>query len=102
MSALWPIIRLTKCSNIPHIEWHCLCEDTAAIDIGSLDPDSNTLISLFHPRTQQWSDHFQLDGVHIIGLTAEGRTTVTFLQLNTVERLIERAAWIRVGRYPPG
>jgi HNH endonuclease len=79
-----------------------VCNRRKGSDIGSLDLDSGTLISLFNPRTQPWSDHFQLDGMHIIGLTAAGRTTVTFLQLNAVERLAERAAWIRAGRYPPG
>jgi hypothetical protein len=79
-----------------------VCNRRKGSDIGSLDPDSGTLIPLFNPRTQQWSDHFQLDGMHIIGLTAAGRTTVTFLQLNAVERLVERAAWIRAGRYPLG
>ena len=79
-----------------------VCNRRKGSDIGSLDPDSGTLIPLFNPRTQQWSDHFQFDGMHIIGLTAAGRTTVTFLQLNAVERLVERAAWIRAGRYPPG
>lgn len=79
-----------------------LCNRRKGSDIGSLDPDSGILIPLFNPRTQQWSDHFQLDGAHILGLTPEGRSTVTFLQLNAVERLIERAAWIRAGRYPPG
>jgi hypothetical protein len=78
-----------------------VCNRRKGSDIGSLDPVSGTLVSLFHPRTQEWSEHFQLDGVHIIGLTAEGRTTVAFLQLNSVERLMERAAWIQSGRYPP-
>ena len=46
-------------------------------------------------------DDFAFDGAHIIGLTAEGRTTVSFLQLNAVERIIERAEFIRAGIYPP-
>lgn len=79
-----------------------VCNRRKGSDIGSLDPDSGTLIPLFNPRTQQWSDHFQLDGMHITGLTTEGRTTVTFLQLNAVERLAERAEWIRAGRCPLG
>ncbi len=78
------------------------CNRRKGSDIGSLDPDTGILIPLFHPRMPQWSDHFQLDGVHILGLTVEGRTTVTFLQLNAVDRLVERAEWIRAGRYPPG
>lgn len=45
-----------------------VCNRRKGSDIGSLDPDSGTLIPLFNPRTQPWSDHFQLDGVHIKGI----------------------------------
>jgi hypothetical protein len=78
-----------------------MCNQRKGSDIGSLDPVSGVLVPLFNPRTQEWSDHFQLDGVNIIGLTAEGRTPVAFLQLNAVERLMERAAWLWSGQYPP-
>ena len=37
-----------------------VCNRRKGSDIGSLDPDSGTLIPLFNPRTQQWSDHFQI------------------------------------------
>lgn len=78
-----------------------VCNRRKGSDIGSVDPTTDNLVPLFNPRTQQWSDHFTLDGVHIVGLTAVGRTTVAFLQLNAFERLMERAALIRTGRYPP-
>jgi hypothetical protein len=35
-------------------------------------------------------------------VTIEGRTTVAFLRLNAAERLMERTAFLRAGRYPPG
>jgi len=37
----------------------------------------------------------------ILGMTIAGRTTVVFLRLNAVERLMERIAFLRAGRYPP-
>jgi hypothetical protein len=40
--------------------------------------------------------------LRIVGLTAEGRTTVEFLQLNCFERLVERAELLRAGRFSPG
>lgn len=78
-----------------------LCNRRKGSDIGSIDPLTGDLTALFNPRTQHWSEHFQLDGASIIGLTAEGRTTVVFLQLNAVECLIERSAFIQAGLYPP-
>lgn len=78
-----------------------VCNRRKGSDIGSVDPETGDLLPLFNPRTQQWSDNFMLDGAHIVGLTNVGRTTVAFLQLNAVERLMERDALIRAGRYPP-
>ena len=78
-----------------------VCNRRKGSDISSLDPVTGALVPLFHPRTQHWGEHFRLDGVHIVGMTAEGRTTVTFLILNAIERLLERAAFIRAGQYPP-
>lgn len=78
-----------------------VCNRRKGSDISSIDSDTGVLAALFNPRTQNWSDHFQLDGFHIIGLTATGRTTVEFLRLNAFERLMERAELIRAGRYPP-
>ncbi len=77
------------------------CNRRKASDIGSIDPDTGDLTRLFNPRTQSWTDHFELDGARIVGLTPEGRTTVTFLQLNAFERLMERTELIRAERYLP-
>ena len=78
-----------------------VCNRRKGSDIGTIDPGTGTLVPLFHPRTQRWSAHFKLEGMHIIGLTAEGRATVELLQLNAIGRLMERAALIQAGRYPP-
>lgn len=78
-----------------------LCNRRKGSDISSIDPERGNLVSLFNPRTQRWSDHFELDGVHIVGVTEVGRTTVEFLRLNAFERLTERDALIRASRYPP-
>ena len=78
-----------------------VCNRRKASDISSLDPFTGGLVPLFNPRTQSWITHFHCNGVYIEGVTAEGRTTVAFLQLNAVERLMERAGWRHAGRYPP-
>lgn len=53
-----------------------LCNRRKSSDIGSIDPAPGELVRLFNPRTQRWADHFRFDGLHIIGTTAQGRTTV--------------------------
>jgi hypothetical protein len=52
---------------------------------------------LFNARVQRWVDHFMLAGAEIVGRTAEGRTTVRLLQINTTERIIERQRLLAVG-----
>lgn len=54
------------------------CNHFKGSDIASLDPQTGELVALFNPRTQKWSEHFQLNGCRIVGLTATGRATEGF------------------------
>lgn len=77
----------------------CLpCNRRKASDIGAIDPESGQFFRLFDPRYQNWPDHFQFSSQEIAGLTNVGRATVEFLQLNSPERLQERAELVRLGR----
>ena len=73
------------------------CNRHKGTDLGSFDPQTNTFAFLFNPRTQQWAEHFSLLGAHLEGISAEGRTTIFLLQLNTEERITERQRLIEVG-----
>jgi HNH endonuclease len=76
------------------------CNRFKGSDLGSIDPETKRLTSFFHPRLQQWLDHFQLDGGLIIPLTPEGRVTAKILQFNLSERILEREQLIQIGAYP--
>jgi hypothetical protein len=76
------------------------CNRFKGTDLGSLDPETGQLVPFFNPRTQQWADHFRLDGARIEPLTAEGRVTAAILQLNHADRILERQRLIQVGKYP--
>ncbi len=76
------------------------CNRHKGTDLGSLNPESRQLTPFFSPRTQQWLDHFRLDGAQIVPLTPEGRVTISILQLNHPDRLIERERLIQIGKYP--
>ena len=76
------------------------CNRYKGTDLGSIDPETGQLTPFFNPRTQRWSDHFRLDGARIEPLTPEGRVTVTILQLNHPDRILERERLIQVGKYP--
>ncbi len=76
------------------------CNRFKGTDIGSLDPDTAQLTPFFNPRTQQWTDHFRLEGAQIVPLTPVGRVTIIILQFNRSDRLQERLRLIEAGRYP--
>ncbi len=76
------------------------CNRFKGTDLGSLDPETGLLTPFFHPRSQQWADHFRLEDAHIVPLTAEGRVTVIILQFNNPDRITERQQLIRGGVFP--
>jgi hypothetical protein len=77
------------------------CNRHKGSDLSSIDPDSDDVVTLFHPRRERWSDHFQLDPDGTIeGKTATGRATVNLLDFNHPERVTIRSALMRLRRYP--
>jgi HNH endonuclease len=88
-------------TTLENLALSCMtCNLRKASDVASFDPDAGNLVPLFNPRTQTWSEHFTLVGPRLAGLSAVGRTTVEFLQLNSYERVMERAELIEAGVYP--
>ena len=73
------------------------------------DVETSTILPLFNPRQQQWSEHFiwNVDATMIVGTTAIGRATCERLDLNDIrykgERSIQeaRALWVQAGWHPP-
>jgi HNH endonuclease len=80
----------TDIDNLAFACWRC--NRHKGSDLTSFDPETRQLSPLYNPRTQVWSEHFAYEGERITGLAPEGRTTVILLQLNSEERLIERAS----------
>jgi hypothetical protein len=78
-----------------------LCNRRKGSDLSSVDPESGCVMALFHPRKDEWTAHFLVGGIRIVGLTPTGRATVDLLQLNVFERLVEREHLVRAGRFPP-
>jgi hypothetical protein len=73
------------------------CNLRKASNIAGLDDVTGVLTRLFHPRIDEWTDHFIWDGPRLVGLTAIGRTTSEVLGINHAERLRLRRLLIRMG-----
>ena len=65
------------------------------------DPLSGRPAALFHPRQQQWDEHFRWKGCRVQGLTDTGRATVDALKLNRLLAQAIRAEEEYRGRHPP-
>src|SRR6478672_4318734 len=62
------------------------CNAYKGPNLSGLDPESGALFRLFHPRQDQWDEHFERNGVLIVGRTAVGRATVGLLKMNAADR----------------
>ena len=69
----------------------------------AVDAETADYVPLFHPRQQQWEEHFawQQNGLYIIGLTSTGRATIAALQMNNPFIVRSRQVWIEAGWHPP-
>jgi len=84
-----------------NLAWACAAGNgQKGTDIASIDPDTEKLVRLFHPRREDWPIHFLLEGAAIIPLSGIGRVTEFLLQLNRFDRLANRGWLLRAGRYP--
>lgn len=65
------------------------------------DPDTNTPVNLYNPRTDNWSEHFQWDGVQLVGRTSVARATISLLRMNRSLVIEIRREEMALGRHPP-
>jgi hypothetical protein len=82
--------------------WNCNNHKHKATQV--TDPQTGSPVSLYNPRAQRWSDHFEwIDGAtRIRGLTPIGRATVARLKMNRPVIVIARQRWHEGGHHPPG
>jgi hypothetical protein len=89
-------------SILENLAWCCpSCNLHKSDRTHALDPETNQMALLFHPRQDNWSDHFSWLGFKLIGRTASGRATITALKLNSDRRLLIRHAEEQFKLFPP-
>ena len=84
------------------------CNNNRYNFVTGTDPETEQEVTLFNPRQQQWSEHFNwsADGLKIMGITPTGRGTCDRLDLNDLYHnegaiIRDRRLWIRAGWHPP-
>jgi hypothetical protein len=84
----------------PNLALACYnCNSFKGDNLSGLDPQTEKLTRLFHPRRDQWPRHFRWDGPHLVGRTAVGRTTTEVLKINSWERVEWRRALLKSGAF---
>ena len=63
---------------------------------------TGTTVRFFHPRIDQWNEHFQVnvDSAHIQGVTTIGEITVNALKMNSTAQVKARRFWVQLGLFP--
>jgi hypothetical protein len=83
-----------------NLAWACArCNERKGTNLSSIDPDTNRVVRLFHPRRDTWARHFVWDGLRIRALTATGRATAWLLEFNSDERLKVRLGLRMLGLF---
>jgi hypothetical protein len=79
------------------------CNGHKHTKVQAIDPISKSQVPLYHPRQQNWCEHFtwSLDALKIIGITATGRATVSALKLNRDGVINLRKLLILAVLHPP-
>ena len=88
-------------SGLDNLALCCIfCNRYKGSDIAAIDTRTGEVVRLFHPRLDQWSDHFRISGAIIEPLTLQGEVTTRLLRYNQAQRVAERALLQATGYYP--
>jgi DNA-directed RNA polymerase subunit RPC12/RpoP len=74
------------------------CNYRKGTNLTGIDELSGQVVRLFHPRLDQWTEHFAMRGGRIEPLTSIGRATARLLDFNSPERIAAREFEASVGR----
>ncbi|MBC7807856.1 MAG: HNH endonuclease [Akkermansiaceae bacterium] len=91
--------------EVDNLAWSCVfCNASKAKVTKATDPATGDEVALFHPRHNEWTEHFAWDDIDdsvVRGRTAIGRATENRLKLNREEIVNFRRLLRSIGRHPP-
>lgn len=78
------------------------CNLRKGVSVSAVDPETGGEVPLFHPRRDDWREHFGrgAESGEIAGATPVGRATVACLDMNSPSQIAARRQWTRLGLFP--
>jgi hypothetical protein len=73
------------------------CNRKKGPNLAGIDPVTQSVVPLFNPRRDRWSDHFLWKGPLMEGLTPAARAMIVVLDLNSGDRIRLREFLIAEG-----
>lgn len=79
------------------------CNNCKYTKTEAIDPVTNEIVPLFHPRAMNWDEHFTWneDATKMLGITAIGRVTIDLLQANRQSVMNIRRVLVIMDEHPP-
>jgi hypothetical protein len=68
------------------------CNLHKGTNLTGIDLQTHEVTELFHPRRQHWDEHFEWQGIYLVGKTAAGRTTIQVLNMNSDDQVALRSS----------
>jgi HNH endonuclease len=88
-------------SDLDNLAYCCVfCNRFKGSDIGSIIWENQEFVRFYHPRWDNWSEHFKLNDFLIEPLTNIGSVTIKILGINDQQRLLERKLLRQKQKYP--
>jgi hypothetical protein len=85
-------------TRVDNLAWSCLDDNKhKGPNIAGIDPVTNQLVGLFHPRPQRWERHFVWTGAILVGRTRIARATIRVLAINDADAVAFRAELMEEG-----
>jgi hypothetical protein len=75
------------------------CNRNKGSDLSTILQDKGPPIPLYNPRTDFWTDHFEVKSGEICPKSEVGEATIKILNFNTPERVLGRQLLIQAGLY---
>jgi cation diffusion facilitator CzcD-associated flavoprotein CzcO len=88
----------TELENLAFCCGHCNLHKGP--NIAGIDPESRQFCQLFHPRHDNWAEHFRWQGPLLVGASAVGRATIAVLAINDPVQIMTRRALMNEGAFP--